>query len=91
MESLAEARPINTLPLHMCIRAKLAESNLKQIHCARWSPIMLSNTDDAPLFQAIFSNCQVPLLVGIHCESSSSLAEESSDVLDKENIVDTKN
>jgi len=52
---------------------------------------MLSNTDDAPLFQAIFSNCQVPLLVGIHCESSSSLAEESSDVLDKENIVDTKN
>jgi hypothetical protein len=73
MESLAEARPINTLPLHMCIRGKLAESNLKQIHCARWSPIMLSNTDDTPLFQAVFSKCQVPLLVGFRYESSDFL------------------
>lgn len=72
----------------MLIEDKLTKSTVIKVYCdtlASGIPVMLSRTDNTPLFQAVFSNCRVPLLEGIHHELLLSLAENCLLSLEKKN------
>lgn len=72
----------------MLIEDKLTKPTVIKVHCdtlVSGIAIMLSSTDNTPLFQAVFSDSRVPLVGGIRHELSLSLAENRRLSLDKKN------
>jgi hypothetical protein len=70
----------------MLIEDKLTNSTVIKAHCdtlVSGIPIMLSSTDNTPLFQVVFSESRVSLLGGIRHELLLSLADNCRLSLEK--------